>query len=159
MFLSSIFIGFMLVIVSLYLIRKEFNRAINIKSQMIEQSGFYNQADLFELLENMQVSIDEMNRAFYEIASDLEGKYSLHEKEIRDLQLSLEAMGKKYTAPANFTKPVALEPKPAVNQPKKEVDLKEQVLKMRSEGMSLAQIAKKLDMGYGELQLMLHIKK
>lgn len=156
MFLASIFIGFILVAISLYLIRKEFNRAINIKAQMIEQSRFYNEADLFQLLENMQVSIDEMNRAFYEIASDLEGKYSLHEKEIKDLQSNLETLGSKAASAAPS---VVIAPKPAVNEPPKEVDLKEKVLKMRSEGMSLAQIAKKMDMGYGELQLMLHIKK
>ena len=85
MYMVSFTIGLIIVISSLFLMRNELNRAIKKQEQILEQSKLYKEGDLFNLLEALQVSIDEMNRAFYEIADDLEGKYSIHEKEINDL--------------------------------------------------------------------------
>lgn len=85
MYMVSFTIGLIIVISSIFLMRNELNRAIKKQEQILEQSKLYKEGDLFNLLEALQVSIDEMNRAFYEIADDLEGKYSIHEKEINDL--------------------------------------------------------------------------
>lgn len=85
MYMVSFTIGLIIVISSLFLMRNELNRAIKKQEQILEQSKLYKEGDLFNLLEALQVSIDEMNHAFYEIADDLEGKYSIHEKEINDL--------------------------------------------------------------------------
>ncbi len=85
MYMVSFTIGLIIVISSLFLMRNELNKAIKKQEQILEQSKLYKEGDLFNLLEALQVSIDEMNRAFYEIADDLEGKYSIHEKEISDL--------------------------------------------------------------------------
>ena len=86
MYLVSFLIGLIIVISSIFLIRREFNRAVRSQKMLLDQSKVYKEADLFELLEGLQLSIDEMNRAFYDIADDLEGKYSIHEKEIRILE-------------------------------------------------------------------------
>jgi len=85
MYLVSFIIGLFIVISSVLLIRSELNRAVRSQALLLQQSRVYKDTDLFELLESLQSSIDEMNRAFYDIASDLEGKYSIHEKEIQIL--------------------------------------------------------------------------
>lgn len=85
MYIVSFVIGLIIVISSIFLIRHEFNKAIRSQKLLLEQSKVYKGSDLFDLLESLQTSIDDMNRAFYEIAGDLEGKYSVHEKEIQIL--------------------------------------------------------------------------
>ncbi len=90
MYLVSIIIGLIIVISSIFLIRSELNRAVRSQAMLLQQSRVYKDADLFELLESLQSSIDEMNRAFYDIANDLEGKYSIHEKEINLLNEKVE---------------------------------------------------------------------
>ncbi len=86
MYLVSFLIGLIIVVSSIFLIRREFNQAVRSQKMLLNQSKVYKDTDLFELLEGLQLSIDEMNRAFYDIADDLEGKYSIHEKEIRLLE-------------------------------------------------------------------------
>lgn len=159
------------------------------------------------MLESLQTSIDEMNRAFYDIASDLEGKYSMHEKEIELINQMLETL-KKQVVSGNLgseisknssrdsTKIVSNEIKTNINQMNKkleaaaglsdgvkrydnqvkediydqryekdvtpnikEQELIDQVIEMRSRGKTLAQIAKELGIGMGEIQLLLSLKK
>jgi TolA-binding protein len=173
MYFVSIVIGLILVISSLFMIRKEFNRAINTQAQMIEQSKVYKESDLFQLLENLQLSIDEMNTAFYDIAQDLEGKYSLHEKEIEDLKAIL----KKYSARASENTSVKMNPveenikaMTEIKSQKKDnqiyeviqdekLDKRSEIIKLRSLGIPIAQIAKDLNMGVGEVQLLLRLKQ
>lgn len=90
MYLVSFILGLMIVISAILLIRSELNRAVRSQTLLLQQSRVYKDADLFELLESLQSSIDEMNRAFYDIAGDLEGKYSIHEKEIQLLNEKVE---------------------------------------------------------------------
>jgi len=90
MYLVSFITGLIIVISSILLIRSELNRAIRSQTMLLQQSRVYKDADLFELLQSLQSSIDEMNRAFYDIAGDLEGKYSIHEKEIQLLNEKAE---------------------------------------------------------------------
>ena len=90
MYLVSFILGLMIVISAILLIRSELNRAVRSQALLLQQSRVYKDADLFELLESLQSSIDEMNRAFYDIAGDLEGKYSIHEKEIQLLNEKVE---------------------------------------------------------------------
>lgn len=90
MYLVSFVIGLIIVISSILLIKSELNRAVRTQALLLQQSRVYKDADLFEMLESLQSSIDEMNRAFYDIAGDLEGKYSIHEKEIQMLNEKVE---------------------------------------------------------------------
>lgn len=103
MYLVSFLIGLIIVISSIFLIRREFNQAVRSQKMLLDQSKVYKEADLFELLEGLQLSIDEMNRAFYDIADDLEGKYSIHEKEIRLLEEAILDV-KKAVAKLSSTK-------------------------------------------------------
>lgn len=172
MFLVSFIIGLIIVISSIFLIRQEFNRAVRSQKMILEQSKVYKDEDLFALLESLQLSVDEMNRAFYEIAADLEGKYSVHEKEIELINkhiLSLQAIKKqkskesstKASIQAMQSKLVSKvdEDKVAPQKTTSEEVLLDKIIAMRSEGKSLNQIAKELGIGMGELQLLLTLKK
>ena len=103
MYLVSFILGLMIVISAILLIRSELNRAVRSQTLLLQQSRVYKDADLFELLESLQSSIDEMNRAFYDIAGDLEGKYSIHEKEI---QLLNEKVDMHFSKIANHEKKI-----------------------------------------------------
>lgn len=172
MFLVSFVIGLIIVISSVFLIRIELNRAVRNQKMILEQSKVYKDEDLFELLESLQLSVDEMNRAFYEIAADLEGKYSMHEKEIQLLDEKISALNAKKQ---HISTKASIE----VMKQKKDIasDISHEALKsdaqnemtesvmidriiaMRSEGKPLSQIAKELGIGMGELQLLLSLKK
>ena len=173
MYFVSIVIGLILVISSLFMIRMEFNKAVNSQAQMIEQSRVYKDADLFQLLENLQLSIDEMNTAFYDIAQDLEGKYSLHEKEIQDLNETLNLLQQRFSEKTMPTVNVIEENIKVMTQlkeqkkdtgiereiPAEKIDKRSEIIRLRSRGISIAQIAKDLDMGVGEVQLLLRLKQ
>jgi DNA-binding NarL/FixJ family response regulator len=140
---------------------------------MIEQSRVYKDADLFQLLENLQLSIDEMNTAFYDIAQDLEGKYSLHEKEIADLNMALiqlqGRLSEKQTPMVNAVEE-NIKVMTQIKEQKKDMettkeireemtDRRSEIIRLRSSGVPIAQIAKDLDMGVGEVQLLLRLKQ
>lgn len=86
MFIISFIIGLIIVISSIFMLRRELNTAVQTRSQLVEQAGIYNQDDLFKMLEDLQLSINEMNGAFYEIIGEMEGNISLHEKLISDIE-------------------------------------------------------------------------
>ncbi len=187
MYIINIIAGLIIVISSLFMIRREMNRAYLKREQMLEHSKVYREEDLFKLLEDLQLSIDEMNRAFYEIAGDLEGKYAVHEKEIELISASIEAI--KQNAVAVDIKKEAKVATEAVSDIKKvvmhhrsvmhhnhksreaeqparelpvafvaeELDVRSKVIELRSQGMSLKNIARELHIGMGEVQLLIQL--
>ncbi len=207
MYIVSFVIGLIIVVSSIFLIQYEFNIAVRNQALLLEQSKLYKNSDLFDMLESLQTSIDEMNRAFYDIASDLEGKYSIHEKEIELINQMLETLKKQVvsgnlgseiskSSSRDSTKVISNEIKTNINQMNKkleaasglsaelkrsgnqvkedvynqnyekdvnpnikEQELIDQVIEMRSRGKTLAQIAKELGIGMGEIQLLLSLKK
>ena len=92
MYIVSFILGLIIVFSSIFLIRRELNRALLKQSQFIEHAKVYQQEDLFSMLETLQLSIDEMNRAFYDIANDMEGQMSIHQKEIEILQSEVQKL-------------------------------------------------------------------
>lgn len=172
MFLVSFIIGLIIVISSIFLIRQEFNRAVRSQKMILEQSRVYKDEDLFTLLESLQSSVDEMNRAFYEIAADLEGKYSVHEKEIELINnrlLTLQAIKKQKMEESSTKASIQAMQAKKVNKVEEDTAapqiisredvLLDKIIAMRSEGKPLNQIAKELGIGMGELQLLLTLKK
>jgi len=213
MYLVSILIGLVIVISSLFLMRREFNRAIRSQSLLLDQSSLYKDSDLFEILESLQSSIDGMNQAFYDIANDLEGKYSIQSKELELLQeksqaqeMILNTLSAKIKKnhldnsvisgsfsdvnPLSRVKNINSSPENTVddinstkdikthvndlneirkNQARlkditidntdEEQDLLEKITTLRSQGYTLNQIAKELEIGMGEIQLLIQLKK
>lgn len=208
MFAVSFMIGLVIVISSIFMLRSELNKATYKRAQLIEQSGVYKSEDLFRLLEDLQLSFNDMNNAFYDIVQDLEGRVSLSDKEIQDILDELvvirqkidikeaEKLKVKQELSDNLKRMAAIKKEPpmvevsnesdsrfdisldddvqiyektasklgkveskpsqmAVDQNDKSID---QITLMRSQGYSLTEIAKKLGMGMGEIQLLINMK-
>lgn len=172
MYIVSFILGLIIVFSSIFLIRRELNRALLKQSQLIEQSRFYEQEDLFSTLEALQISINDMNHAFYDIAGDLEGKISVHQKEIELLQDelrtrfvveqrkktrdSIQVMQAPQEVPQELPQQM---PQSKETTSQSETYVIDQIIEMRSRGLPLTQIAKELGIGMGELQLLLSLKK
>lgn len=85
MFILSIVSGVLIILSAVFLLRKEFLKAVKQQNVYLEQAKVFDKENLSVLLLDMQKSIDDMNQAFYDIANDLEGKYSIHERELMDV--------------------------------------------------------------------------
>ena len=198
MFVVSFIIGLVIVISSIFMLRRELNKATYTRSQLLEQSKVYNNEDLLRLLEDLQLSINDMNNSFYEIVNEIEGNVSLNGKEIEDLTKQVEFVMEKLKAQDAFKDHVKTEirdnlkimsnikqatpsstssvleietihetlKKPDVSAEKLVLDWKEQskndktiaeITTLRSQGYSLTEIAKKLGMGMGEIQLLINM--
>lgn len=140
-------------LVSVLLIRKEFLRANREQKRTFNSLSDENVSQVMQYLKKVEKELDDLNAAYYDIVSDLEGKYSVHEKEIEILQEKLEAIKvpKRQIASAKIV---------ADNI---ELDEQERIcleaVRMRQEGLSMGQIARELNMGIGELQLLLKTKR
>ena len=160
MFLMSIILGLLIVIGSILLIRNEFKKSLDLKISKLGDFSDVEKRKIIEVIEDLEDEINNLNNAFYDIVNDLEGKYSIHEKQIELLEEKLKTMQANHSTGM---------PKKEVNDLKK--DIKEQkelledtsirgrAIKMRSENMSIRDIAKTLDIGVGELKLLLNINK
>lgn len=103
MFIVSIVIGVLIVLSAIFLLRREFLNAVQKQGVFMEQAKIYGNENLNALLLDLQKSIDDMNRAFYEIANDLEGKYSVHEKMISDLEKQWQNVALQFEALSDNT--------------------------------------------------------
>ncbi|MDO4799941.1 MAG: hypothetical protein Q4A52_05425 [Bacillota bacterium] len=70
--------GLLITLLAIVLLRRELNRSIRISAR--SAGG------------NADARIDELNEAFFDIANDLEGKYSVHDKQIADLEAQLQEL-------------------------------------------------------------------
>lgn len=68
--------GLLITLFSIGLLRLELKRAIRTSERNADG--------------NVDARIDELNEAFFDIANDLEGKYSVHDKQIADLEAQLQ---------------------------------------------------------------------
>lgn len=140
-------------LVSVLLIRKEFLRANRDQKRSFNSLSDDNVTQVMQYLKKIEKELDDLNAAYYEIVSDLEGKYSVHDKEIEILQEKLEAIKtpKKQVSVVNSAAEIS------------EMDEQERIcleaVRMRQEGLSMGQIARELNMGIGELQLLLKTKR
>lgn len=73
--------GFLITLSALVLLRRELNRAVRFSAPQ-ERTDWNHR-------------IEELNEAFFDIANDLEGKYSVHEKQIADLEAQLHEIKKR----------------------------------------------------------------
>ena len=140
-------------LVSVLLIRKEFLRANRDQKRSFNSLSDDNVTQVMQYLKKIEKELDDLNAAYYEIVSDLEGKYSVHDKEIEILQEKLEAI--------KVPKKKVAAVKDAIEG--HELDEQERIcleaVRLRQEGLSMGQIARELNMGIGELQLLLKTKR
>ncbi len=161
MFLMSVILGLLIVIGSILLIRQEFKKSLDLKVSKLGDFSDVEKRKIIEVIEALEEEINNLNNAFYDIVNDLEGKYSIHEKQIELLEEKFEKIKNQ----------VSQDKIPNKELKKLNEDIKEQkelldetsirgrAIKMRSENMSIREIAKTLDIGIGELRLLLNINK
>lgn len=161
MFLMSIILGLLIVIGSILLIRKEFKKSLDFRVSKLGDFSDVEKRKIIEVIEDLESEINNLNNAFYEIVNDLEGKYSIHEKQIELLEEKIENYKKQ-------EKSVQLKKKEVIDLKEKSQDISKMIdetsvrgkaIQMRSQNMSIKDIAKTLDIGIGELRLLLNINK
>lgn len=156
MFILSIIIGIFLVVISIILIRREFKKSLDLRVSKLGDFSDVEKRKIIEVIEELEDEINELNRAFYEIVNDLEGKYSLHEKQIELIEKNLERINNKKEVLNTRPKPKKSKEKP---YEKKVQTISAQINDLQNKGYSLAEIAKELGMGVGELRLLLNFNK
>lgn len=177
----SIITGALIVAISIMIINREMNKSIEFRNIKIDNIANFDKKELLKLFDNIDVTINEINNAFYEISNDLEGKYSIHDKEIEMLNETIKIMSDKInslenkeldTEKAETTSIVdfsAEELSTKVVEVGEFYEEKEKsdsnsddiyfnVEKLKNSGYSNGQIAKKLNIGIGEVNLIINMK-
>lgn len=159
----SITIGLIITIFSFIMIRKEVMKASFFKHVKLSDSI---SDDVIHRLQDIEHALEEMNQSYYDIVSDLEGKYSVHEKEIELLDHKLNdvhEMSKDLSRMLNYQgKEIASirEPEP-IEVPKRAVQsketLKDEIARLVALGYDENQIAKKLNKGIREIRMIMNV--
>ncbi len=155
----SIFLGITIILLSLFLIKREVKNISFFKNLNIS-----NQTDLVKEIQKLESSLEEINSSFYEIVHDLEGKYSIHEKEIRNIENELMATRNSvndiYRVLDN-KKEVKKEKKNNIRPIEKEEtdDFMIELRRLKSLGYDNQTIARRLNKSVREIDILLNIKK
>jgi len=204
----SILLGAAVVACALFLLKREFKQAYFISGQQQTRltADAIDEEVLVHALNDVEKAMKEMSEAFYDITGDLEGNYSLHDRELqlltervliletllqgKDQELAqhkntldrlhksiekvkqpVEAIIKvedvkqgpkgewAYTKESDNVKNEEKSDVHIINKRTEEGDLKTQIITLRSQGHSLKRIAKMLDVGLGEIQLILNMER
>lgn len=161
MFLMSVILGLLIVIGSILLIRQEFKKSLDLKVSKLGDFSDVEKRKIIEVIEALEEEINNLNNAFYDIVNDLEGKYSIHEKQIELLEEKFEKI-KNQVSKDKIPNKELKKLKEDIEEQKElldETSIRGRAIKMRSENMSIREIAKTLDIGIGELRLLLNINK
>jgi HAMP domain-containing protein len=156
----SIILGLLIVIGSILLIRKEFKKSLDLRVSKLGDFSDVEKRKIIEVIEDLEDEINHLNNAFYDIVNDLEGKYSIHEKQIELLEERLQGLQKNHQSSISKKEVAGL--KNEINEQREileDTSIRSQAIKMRSENMSIRDIAKTLNIGVGELKLLLNINK
>lgn len=92
----SIFIGVLIVYGSLLLMRREIRRGMQVVRKHYPGISDKNTHVIMDEFDRMETLVNELNASYYEVSSDLEGKYSVHDKEISLLEGRLNALEKSF---------------------------------------------------------------
>lgn len=172
----SVTIGVIISVFSLMMIRKEVMKASFFKNVQVSSNQ---PNDLIPELQSLESKVDEMNQAFYDIVSDLEGKYSVHDKEMqllddqlntlkdgideikKCLQYQGEAIHKIHVeevmpAVEEKTLVAKAESRKMVQEDSK--DLRDEIIRLQSLGYDDQQIAKQLNKGIREINILMKLK-
>lgn len=179
----AIGIGFGLVVLASVLLYVEFQRAVTSKNMKFKGLNNESTETLVAQLDKIDTQLDEINAAFYEVSNELEGEISLHSRDIRLMEERLSNVEASFDGWKNnvterlVSQPIrepervqvveaerTVEPSSLDEQKKydREVDrnvLREEVIRLRATGMNLPQIAKTLNVGLGEIQLVMNLKR
>ena len=182
-FLSVLF-GLGLVIWSLYHIRRDIELGNIRLTKGLDGVSDRNLERLIKYLDDLEKSMEEMNQAFYDLVSDLEGEIALNRKEVQLLTERLDSIeGKPISSvqiatlsdliPRRTEEPQAIKksnnnfetieviPEAPVSinhlSPEAVRQLKVRIVELKKQGLTMNQIAKTLNVGVGELQLFIKL--
>ncbi len=144
-----------MVVIAVYLIRRELLRATREDRRSFNSLSDENVAEVMQYLKKIEKELDDLNASYYEIVSDLEGKYSVHDKEIEILQEKVEALSQIRRVYKDVKSDVSIQSAPMDERER----ICQEAVKLKHEGLSISQIAKELNLGIGELQLILKTKR
>lgn len=199
----SIFLGISIVLLSFFLLKKEIKIGNDKFSEKYPGISDANTRKILDQFEKMETLVNDLNESYYSLVSDLEGKYSIHDKEISLIEEKIDKIQKEFKDTNNSFKyelkevktgivkpdispksdmfknediqtPTIIKnddsnEKPEIRQSRK-IDLlnlndnerdkiRRIIIELRQKGFNLAQIAKHLNVGVGELQLFLNINR
>ena len=156
----SIILGLLIVIGSILLIRNEFKKSLDLRVSKLGDFSDVEKRKIIEVIEDLEEEINNLNNAFYDIVNDLEGQYSIHQKQIELLEEKIELLQTNHDS--DVSKKEMKNLKKEIFEQKELLEdssIRSQAIKMRSENMSVRDIAKTLNIGVGELKLLLNINK
>jgi len=81
----SILLGLIIIFFCYQIIKRELNGAILKVNSKYGHISDENTKEVISNLDNIENTVNELNRSFYEMISELEGKFSIHDKEIEIL--------------------------------------------------------------------------
>lgn len=90
----SILLGVIIIFFCYQVIRRELNSAILKVNSKYGHISDENTKEVISNLENIEDTVNELNRSFYEMVSELEGKFSVHDKEIEILTEKMDENNK-----------------------------------------------------------------
>lgn len=89
----SIFIGMFLILICYQIIKYELNGAIIKANSKYGHISDENTENILSNLDEIENTVNELNRSFYEMISELEGKFSIHDKEIELITEKIDTIG------------------------------------------------------------------
>lgn len=209
----SIIIGLIIVWLAYKVLVKEIDKGFGVFSEKYPGINDHNTKTILDQFDKMENLVNDLNSTYYDFVSELEGHYSVHDKELQLLEGRLskteselralksalssevknrqkavqstqmsqprgEASSNTHTRPpsgqdsiaASTTGNVQVENSAHLSKPNRKLDLlslsehdketlRKQIIDLRHKGFNLAQIARELDVGVGELQLFLNLNK
>lgn len=171
----SIGMGMVIVFLALHLIKKEVMKASFFKNVQKQSSSMTLGDNVVDQVQRLEQVVDEMNQSFYDIVSDLEGHYSLHEKEIegivdkiQDLSRDFEDLSRSvvyqskalqsYSVQNESQSKTGVEP-PVADLPPKDSSAYKEVMHLKALGYDDQQIAKRMHKGIREIKMLTKLKK
>lgn len=157
MYIVSFILGIIIVVISIFLIRNEFKKSLDFRLSNLGDFSDFEKRELVKKVEQLQEELDELNNSFYEITNDLEGKFSLNSRQIRQLKEKVE---NDYKNPKTDMKVKKYNKKEKnskiVNNINNKIDY-DKIKKLKNEDYTLNEIAKKLNIGIRELNIMMNL--
>ena len=166
MYIVSFILGVIIVIVSIFLIRNEFKKSLDFRLSNLGDFSDFEKRELIKKIEKLQEELDELNNSFYEITNDLEGKFSLNSRQIRKLKEEFE---NNYSSNQDNSYKKNNQDEKVKEYNKKEKDSKivnninnnkidyEKIKRLKEQDYTLNEIAKKLNVGIRELNIMMNL--
>ncbi len=104
----SIGIGFIIIAITLFIMRMEWIRIEKSNKKNALEFSKLDTSSVMERLAKLENELNDVNASYYEIVSNLEGNYSVHEKQISIINEQMDKMDDKLVHIADMVKKISL---------------------------------------------------